>query len=258
MRMQLYSRIVAPCVMFVLLLFSGQQGYIMYKGYKKTANKIADVTSSQKARATSANKPFSLFTTAVAPAAATVSQSAPLQAEIEGIVRSDQAWLSFAIIKTASGQQSYREGDNLQGYRDAWVEAINPDNVVVHYQDQTQVLALNKPDYFKGDNGRLPPEKTVANNGFAELSLSDYFVLKPVIDHGQLEGYLINPRNATPVFEKSGVEQGDMVVKVNATDMTNKDQARNIIADWTKMKHADLIVRRHNHLTNVNINVLTH
>ena len=47
---------------------------------------------------------------------------APLAAEIEGIVRSDDAWLSFAVIKTPGGQKSYREGEALTGFNDAFIQ----------------------------------------------------------------------------------------------------------------------------------------
>ena len=65
-------------------------------------------------------------------------------------MRSDDARLSFAVIKTPGGQRSYREGEPLAGFNDAFIQEINKDNVVVDYEGATQVLALNKPDYFKG------------------------------------------------------------------------------------------------------------
>ncbi len=66
-----------------------------------------------------------------------------------GIVRSDDARLSFAVIKTrAVSEATVRV--NLAGFNDAFIQEINKDNVVVNYEGATQVLALNKPDYFKG------------------------------------------------------------------------------------------------------------
>lgn len=50
--------------MFVLLIFSGQQGYLTLKDYKKVTNKLAksDLQPLKKARE---EKPFTLFTAAV-------------------------------------------------------------------------------------------------------------------------------------------------------------------------------------------------
>ncbi|SUX86437.1 Uncharacterised protein [Citrobacter koseri] len=47
-----------------------------------------------------------------------------------------------------------------------------------------------------------------------------------------------------------------MVVKVNSTDMTKEEQAKSIIAGWSKMKEAAVVVRRHAHLENIQVNVL--
>ena len=41
------------------------------------------------------------------------------------------------------------------------------------------------------------------------------------------------------------------MVKVNDVDMTKEAQAKNIIANWSKMKEAEVVVRRHAHLENI-------
>ncbi len=50
MRFSFLSRWITPCIMFVLLIFSGQQGYLTLKDYKKVTNKLA------KAESTAAEK----------------------------------------------------------------------------------------------------------------------------------------------------------------------------------------------------------
>jgi general secretion pathway protein C len=70
--------------------------------------------------------------------------------------------------------------------------------VVVNYEGATQVLALNKPDYFKGGVDSGPVTKSTKDAGAESVHLDDYLVLKPLIEKGQLEGYNINPRNASP------------------------------------------------------------
>lgn len=152
MRFSFLSRWITPCIMFALLIFSGQQGYLTLKDYKKVTNKLAKADL-QPLKKTREDKPFTLFTAAVRQENLADAAKAPLAAEIEGIVRSDDAWLSFAVIKTPGGQRSYREGEPLAGFNDAFIQEINKDNVVVNYEGATQVLALNKPDYFKGGWG---------------------------------------------------------------------------------------------------------
>jgi len=241
--------------MFVLLIFCGQQGYLTFKEYKKVTNKLAN-SDEQPLKNRRVEKTFTLFTAAVRQDNVPTAVKAPLVAEIEGIVSSDDAWLSFAVIKTPGGQKSYREGEALTGFNDAFIQEINKDNVVVNYEGATQVLALNKPDYFKGGVDSGPVAKSTKDAGADSLHLDDYLVLKPLIEKGQLEGYNINPRNASSFFSHSGLQKGDVAVKVNSVDMTNEGDAKSVIASWSKMKEAEVVVRRHAHLENIRVNVL--
>ncbi|MCU6679622.1 type II secretion system protein GspC [Leclercia tamurae] len=241
--------------MFILLIFSGQQGYVVFKEYKKVSEKVSDPDNAMRGE-TAQDQDFALFQPAVYQDTPQRTVKTPLGAEVEGIINSDEAWMSFAVIKTPSGQQSYREGESLTGYSDAWIEEINRDNVVINYQGSPQTLAIKRPDYFKGDTSNSPTPRPVADAGSDNLHLNDYFVLKPWFDNGELEGYQIKPRNASTFFSHSGLQKGDVVVKVNAVDMTKEEQAKNIIASWSKMREAEVVVRRHAHLENIRVNVL--
>lgn len=255
MRFSFLSRLITPCIMFVLLIFCGQQGYIILKDYKKVTTKLANADKQPK-KSRREEKDFALFTAAVRQVNPSQAVKAPLAAEVEGIVSSDDAWLSFAMIKTSGGQKSYREGEALSGFDDAFIEEINKDNVVVNYEGTTQVLALKKPDYFKGGVESGPVTKSTKDAGADSLHLNDYLVLKPLIEKGQLEGYNLNPRNASSFYSHSGLENGDVAVKINSVDMTEASQAKMIIANWSKMREAEVVVRRHAHLENIRVNVL--
>ena len=255
MRMSFVNQLITPCIMFVLLIFCGQQGYVIYKDYKKVDKKLAEAKRNQQGEQ-QPEKTLTLFTPAVLPQNPAASVKKTLNAEIEGIVNSDVGWMSFAVIKTPGGQKSYREGENLAGFDNARVEEIQQNNVVINYQGTSQVLALNKPDYFKGGVESGPVSKSTQDAGADNLHLDDYLVLKPFIEKGQLEGYNINPRNASSFFSQSGLQQGDLVVKVDAVDMTKEGQAKNMIANWSKMKEAEVVVIRHAQLKNIRVNVL--
>lgn len=255
MRFSFLSRLITPCVMFLLLIFCGQQGYVIFKDYKKVSNKLANTNVKQK-KTVQDEKPFTLFSAAVYQEHSPALVSTPLVAEIEGIIRSDDAWLSFAVIKTPGGEKSYREGENLTGFNDAYIEEINKDNVVVNYKGTAQVLALKKPDYFKGDVESEPIMQPTNDVGADGVHLDDYLVLKPVIEKGQLEGYNINPRNTSSFYNHSGLKKGDVAVTVNSVDMTEAVQAKSILENWSKMKDAEVVVRRHAHLENIRVNVL--
>lgn len=242
-------------MMLVLLIFCGQQGYVIIRDYQKITKRLANVDV-KPVKQRKEEKAFALFAAAVRPQNVSTVANAPLSAEIEGIVRSDDPWLSFAVIKTQSGQQSYREGEKLTGYDDVYIESINKDNVVVNYEGMSQVLALKTPDYFKGRVDNDPVTKSTKDAGADHLHLDDYLVLKPLIENGHLEGYNINPRNTSQFYSHSGLEKGDVAVEVNSVDMTKEAQAKNILSNWSKMKEAEVVVRRHAHLENIRINVL--
>lgn len=42
MRNALLFRVMTPCIMLVMLIFCSQQGYVVYKDYKKVTNKLAN------------------------------------------------------------------------------------------------------------------------------------------------------------------------------------------------------------------------
>jgi len=254
MKMQRLYGLITPCVMFILLIFSGQQGYVVFKEYKKVSDNVSDPDKAMNEPVKAQD--FALFQPAVYQDAPQHAVQAPINAEVEGIINSDEAWMSFAVIKTPSGQQSYREGESLTGYNDAWIEEINRDNVVINYQGSSRTLAIKRPDYFKGDTSNAPTPRPTADAGLDNLHLNDFFVLKPWFDNGQLEGYQIKPKNASAFFSHSGLQKGDLVVKVNTVDMTKEEQAKNIIASWSKMREAEVVVRRHAHLENIRVNVL--
>ena len=79
--------------------------------------------------------------------------------------------------------------------------------MVVNYEGATQVLALNKPDYFKGGVDSGPVTQSTKDAGAESVHLDDYLVLKPLIEKGQLEGYNINPRNASDFYSHAGLEK---------------------------------------------------
>ncbi len=256
MSMSRFSGLFTPVMMFILLLFSGHQGYVVLKNYKKVSDKLAGAPASLPTPQAQRNA-FTLFQPAVQQQVSSQPVlKTPLNADVEGIINSDESWLSFAMIKTASGVQSYREGEPLAGVNDAWVESIDRDSVVVNYQGAEQVLALKRPDYFKGDVNNAPAPRPAADAGLDNVHLNDFLVLKPYIDNGQLDGYQITPRNASPFFRESGLQKGDVVVKVNSVDMTKEEQAKNILASWSKLREAEVVVKRHAHLENIRVNVL--
>ncbi|MGM8921677.1 type II secretion system protein GspC, partial [Enterobacter hormaechei subsp. steigerwaltii] len=92
MRFSFLSRWITPCITFLLLIFCGQQGYLTFKDYKKVTNKFAN-SDLQPLKKPREDKPFTLFTAAVRQENLSAAAKPPLAAEIEGIVRSDDAWL---------------------------------------------------------------------------------------------------------------------------------------------------------------------
>lgn len=119
-------------------------------------------------------------------------------------MRSDDPWLSFAVIKTPAGQKSYREGEPLTGFNDAFIQEINKDSVVVNYEGITQTLALKKPDYFKGGVDSGPVTKSTKDAGADTLHLNDYLVLKPVVEKANWKAMPLIPGMPLPFIAIQG------------------------------------------------------
>ena len=96
-------------MMLALLIFSGQQGYFTFKDYKKVTNRLAN-SDAQPLKNRREEKTFTLFTAAARQDTGPAALKAPLAAEIEGIVRSDDPWLSFAVIKRPRARRATAKG----------------------------------------------------------------------------------------------------------------------------------------------------
>lgn len=64
MRFSFLSQWITTCIMFALLVFCGQQGYMTFKDYKKVTNKLAN-SDEQPLRKRTEENTFTLFTAAV-------------------------------------------------------------------------------------------------------------------------------------------------------------------------------------------------
>lgn len=121
------------CIMLVMLIFCSQQGYVVFKDYKKVMNKLVNVDK-MLLKLCNSDKMFGFFMVVVCQVDVLVVVKVLLFVEIEGIICSDELWLLFVVIKIFVGQQSYWEGELLVGFDDVYVDEINKDNVVVQYE----------------------------------------------------------------------------------------------------------------------------
>lgn len=89
-----------------------------------------------------------------------------------------------------------------------------------------------------------PVTKSTKDAGAESVHLDDYLVLKPIIEKGELEGYRISQGIASAFCRRSGLEKGDVAIQDGThPDMT--DEAKALLRNWSKMKEAEVIVRRH-------------
>ena len=88
MRFSFLSRWITPCIMFLLLIFCGQQGYLTFKDYKKVMNKFAN-SDLQPLKKTREDKPLTIFTAGGRLETLAGAAKPPVARGIEGIVRSD-------------------------------------------------------------------------------------------------------------------------------------------------------------------------
>jgi general secretion pathway protein C len=203
---------------------------------------------------------LALFGKAEAPAAeksvtTEVKQNAPrtrLNLTLTGVLASDEARHSIAIIINGGDESGYGIGDTITGTQ-AKVHSILPDRVILDNQGQDETLMLDGEE-FKAAGASTPTmpapapaaqltqlrDDLVKNPG----KLLDYINISPVMSENKLQGYRINPGKDVAFFHRIGLQSNDLAVSINGYDLRNNGQAMQIMNQLSSMTEMNLTVER--------------
>ncbi|WP_140920118.1 type II secretion system protein N [Limnobaculum xujianqingii] len=226
--------------------YDSHKNYTLNSNIKHAAHKVKKVEEAMPVTLALFNAPQK-----AAPGAV---KKAPLVLDISAIVYSSKPGLSIATVNQGGKQISYREGEKLQGYDDAWIDSIEKDSIQIRDKGDIETVQLKNPDYIKGiDTTRILPVK---DTKLVENYLGDYFILGPEYKSSdKLVGLKITPKSASDIFKKAGLNPGDIVVKINSNDVTGNKEIKTVIDQWAKLDSANITIKRGGEDKNIHLDL---
>ncbi len=180
---------------------------------------------------------------AKAPVADVPPQSAlpetKLNLVLHGVLAVADKKRAQAIIAQPNGdEQSYGVGDNLPG--GAVLKEIKATSVILLRNHQFETLSLPKLDLdLRGGDTTAPvqsPNQDMSLRQVRDTLLTDPQKLNGLIQtqpyvgqNGQLAGYRIEPGNDPGLFQRYGLQPGDIVTAINGVSLTSTSNAFQIL-----------------------------
>lgn len=167
-----------------------------------------------------------------------------LNISLTGVLASEDAKRSIAIIAKDSQQYSRNVGDAIPGY-EAKIVTISADRVVIQYQGRYEALHL----YQEENTSDAPPSSGAFSQVKEEiqknpLSAQDYLTISPVTEEEVLKGYQLNPGKNPDLFYRAGLQDNDLAVSLNGMDLRDAGQAQQAMAQLAGMSKFNLTVER--------------
>ncbi|KHN92810.1 general secretion pathway protein C [Pectobacterium actinidiae] len=167
-----------------------------------------------------------------------------LNISLTGVLASEDAKRSIAIIAKDSQQYSRNVGDAIPGY-EAKIVTISADRVVLQYQGRYEALHLYQEEEAAG----APTPSGAFNQVKDEIqkdpfSAQDYLTISPVTEEDVLKGYQLNPGKNPDLFYRAGLQDNDLAVSLNGIDLRDADQAQQAMAQLAGMSKFNLTVER--------------
>ncbi|WCG84248.1 type II secretion system protein GspC [Pectobacterium sp. A5351] len=172
-----------------------------------------------------------------------------LNISLTGVLASEDARRSIAIIAKDSQQYSRNVGDAIPGY-EAKIVTISADRVVLQYQGRYEALYLYQEDLSQEEKAADAPSSSGAFSQVKEeiqknpVSAQDYLTISPVTEEEVLKGYQLNPGKNPDLFYRAGLQDNDLAVSLNGMDLRDADQAQQAMAQLAGMSKFNLTVER--------------
>lgn len=199
-----------------------------------------------------------LFGSEVQDTTQTIAPKSRLNAQLTGIMASNIASRSIAIIARDGKQQSYLIGDVIQG-TDAQIINILPDRVIIKRQQQQEALFLDENAMTAPattptlNNSSLPNvrQQLLKNPG----QLMDYVIIAPVRENNQLIGYRLNPGKNPEIFNQLGLLPNDLAISINGLSLRNNAEAMQAMQQLSHQTEMNITVERNDETQDIYINL---
>lgn len=165
-----------------------------------------------------------------------------LNLRLVGIIASSNPNIARAIIIPGGGREAYYAiGASLPG--GAIIRAIYDDRVIIEYNGRYEALRLPKtilttitpsrpksPVQPSTDTGSDEVKVSLNSEEISQyrqqllndpMSLNGKLRLRSVTENGQISGYRVYPGNDVPLFNKLGLQGGDMITSINGISVAD-------------------------------------
>lgn len=159
---------------------------------------------------------------------------------LTGLVASSDARLALAVIQYQGKQASYATGDTLPA-GGARIRQITPEGVVLTEGAGTTMLRYSRA---AAQQGKPVPGDLKRQLTQRPAEIADYLTVAPVREGGELRGYRINPGRKPDLFSKLGFEPGDLAVSINGADLSDNQQAQQILLQLPQLRTLTVSVER--------------
>jgi len=185
-----------------------------------------------------------------------------LKLTLVGVVAASEPQYSSAIIERKGAQSSYFIDSKIDG-TSAIISHIYQDRIILDVQGSMQTLMLDGVDmlakqHLGAENKRKTTQKSrpiqkrevkTVNLDRKELlknpgKLTDYVRISPVREDGVVKGYRVKPGKDKTLFEEAGLKNGDLAVELNGIDLTDTQQAFELMKEFPTMTDMTLSVER--------------
>lgn len=147
---------------------------------------------------------------------------------LRGPAGEEELWLSFAGSRAASN-------------------ALSTTGAAVPSPDESPGLEVNRFGKRVGE-GRWVLSREALMNYYREVMedperlASLYVSMKPDYKEGIIAGYLVNPEGELDFFKATGLQNGDIVRKVNSMNMISQRRAEYFIGEFAKNRVSALVI----------------
>jgi len=175
---------------------------------------------------------------------------------LSGLVASDIAENSMAIIEYRGKQATYGVDDKITGTR-ALIHQIVYDRVILRNSGKYETLMLDGFDYkAQAVTPQAQPKAKKTDSFSAKLAKSRAEILKdpgkiiehisitPVREKNKIKGYRLNPGRNPSLFRASGLKHNDLAISINGYDLTDFSESIQVMNDLKTMTQMSLVVER--------------
>ncbi|CAG9435283.1 Type II secretion system protein C (plasmid) [Providencia alcalifaciens] len=164
---------------------------------------------------------------------------------IVGIVVSSKAENSIVIITKDNQQFSKGPGEKIPGY-DATITSIFNNHIVINYQGKNETLFLefDKPIKNSNSGDDLNNSEYSAKLIYQPKNIYDFANIVPVIVDKKMHGYRLTPGKDSQLFYNAGLQDNDLAVSLNGSDLRDTKQAQQIMEQLPELTEMKITVER--------------